>query len=192
LSLAQGVIFFLDVNSREPAMAGMEVGAMDRKSSTWREGIEGEKGSARELERESAFGRRVQWRSHGQPSAMGKLERPLAIHGSRGAELGKWRPWEELVAAVREREDGVGRKGAGQVGCHLKRRRQQPLGEMGGLQSSGQSVCWQVMPGRLWTDVFGIFLLESDLGCCTKYLPWCIIYKSCIKIEVIRALVRKL
>jgi hypothetical protein len=25
----------------------------------------------------------VQWRSHGQLNAMGKLERPLAIHGSR-------------------------------------------------------------------------------------------------------------
>jgi hypothetical protein len=48
-----------------------------------------------------------------------------------------------------------------------------------------------------WQSDFGCpFLapsgLDSDLGCCTKYLPWCIIYKSCIEIEVIRALVRKL
>jgi hypothetical protein len=42
-----------------------------------------------------------------------------------------------LAAAVREREDDVGRKGAGQVGCHLKRRSLQPLVDMGGmLQSS--------------------------------------------------------
>jgi hypothetical protein len=112
---------------------------------------------------------RPQWR----PAP--RTEKGAGHHGSRRAEQRArredQRPWKELAAAVREREDNVGRKGAGQVGCHLKRRRRQPLGEMGGLQSSGQSVCWQVMAGQLWTDVFGIFLLESDLGCCTKYLP---------------------
>jgi hypothetical protein len=57
----------------------------------------------------------------------------------------------ELAAAVREREDGVGRKGAGQVGCHLKRRRRQQLDEMGGLQSSG-SVSLLTGDGRATLD----------------------------------------
>ena len=33
------------------------------------------------------------------------------------------------------------------------------------------SAWWQVMTEPLWTDVFGIFLLESDPGHCIKYLP---------------------
>jgi hypothetical protein len=30
---------------------------------------------------------------------------------------------------------------------------------------------WQVMAERPWAPIFGIFLLESNLGRCTKYLP---------------------
>jgi hypothetical protein len=57
---------------------------------------------------------------------------------------GSSQPWQRnkgawLAVVAREREDGVGRKGAGQVGCHLKRHSLQPLVDMGGmLQSSAQ------------------------------------------------------
>jgi hypothetical protein len=111
--LAPGVFFFLDVNNREAAMAGMEVGAMDRESSAWKEGTEGEKGSARELERESTFGRRGAVEEPWPAERHGQAGEAAGHPWEQGAELGKWRPWEELVAAVREREDGVGRKGAG-------------------------------------------------------------------------------
>jgi hypothetical protein len=66
------------------------------------------------------------------------------VHGWRAAKRrgAAWSraPWEAvapsrrrggrgqgLAAAVREREDDVGRKGAGQMGCHLKRRSLQQL-----------------------------------------------------------------
>jgi hypothetical protein len=69
-------------------------------------------------------------------------------------------------------DNSVERKG-GSRRLGYKRREQASAisGVSGGLQSSGMSDCWQVMAEGLWTDVFGIFLLESDLGCCTKYLP---------------------
>jgi hypothetical protein len=51
---------------------------------------------------------------------------------------------------VAEQGGGVGRKKEGML-FDLKRRHWQPLGEMGGLQSSSQSVCSQVMAERLWT-----------------------------------------
>jgi hypothetical protein len=43
-----------------------------------------------------------------------------------------------------------------------------------------------------WAAVFVVFPLESDQGYCTKYLPWCILYKSCTGLEVIQTLVREL
>jgi hypothetical protein len=60
------------------------------------------------------------------------------------------------------------------------------------LDMSDSSEKWQVWQDQHWVVVFVLFCLDSDLGCCTKYLPWCIIYKLCIEIEVIQALVRKL
>jgi hypothetical protein len=52
--------------------------------------------------------------------------------------VGSLQPWQRnkgawLVVVAREREDGVGRKGAGQVGCYLKRCRRQPLVDAGGM-----------------------------------------------------------
>jgi hypothetical protein len=43
-----------------------------------------------------------------------------------------------------------------------------------------------------WAAGFVVCPLESDQGYCTKYLPWCILYKSCTRLEVIWALVREL
>jgi hypothetical protein len=43
-----------------------------------------------------------------------------------------------------------------------------------------------------WTAVFGVFYLESDPDHCRRYVPSCILYKSCTGLEVIQALVREL
>jgi hypothetical protein len=48
------------------------------------------------------------------------------------------------------------------------------------------------MSEQLWADDFGVFYLDSDLGQCRRYVPWSILYKPCIEIDVIRALVKEL
>jgi hypothetical protein len=83
----------------------------------------------------------------------------------------------------------IGVKGEGRL-LDLKRRRWQPLvGEAGMLQSS---VCTEIERSTHWTDIFGIFCSDLDLGQCTKYLPWFILYNCCTELEVIRALIREL
>jgi hypothetical protein len=100
------------------------------------------------------------------------------VHGWRAAKRrgAAWSrtPWEAaapsrrrggrgkgLAAAVRGREDGVGRKGAGQVGCHLKRRLLQPLVDMGGgLQSSAHDSLLAgggrtTLDAQFWHFLFG-------------------------------------
>jgi hypothetical protein len=108
----------------------------------------------------------------------------------------------ELPALERER-GGRGRRGEGEelpaqpnregkwVVCGRR--------ERGGLLfidwSSGHVSHMQqvaVMAQRLWVACFGCLCLESNLGHCRRYLPWCTLYKSCTWLEVIRALVREL
>jgi hypothetical protein len=103
--------------------------------------------------------------------------------GSRGFGVG-------LAQGGLAREwNGLGVKGEGRL-LDLKRRRWQPLvGEGGMLQSP---ICIETERSMHWTDVFGIFCLDSDLGQCTKYLPWSILYNCCTELEVIQALVREL
>jgi hypothetical protein len=43
-----------------------------------------------------------------------------------------------------------------------------------------------------WMSVFGIFCLDSDPNHCRRYVPWSILYKSCIEIEAIQTLFREL
>jgi hypothetical protein len=72
-------------------------------------------------------------------------------------------------------EKGCARRGEGREHgrlLDLKRRRWQLLVGAGGmLQSSGRVSQLQQVAERLWTPIFVIFLLESNLGRCTKYLP---------------------
>jgi hypothetical protein len=106
---------------------------------------------------------RPQW--HPAP----RTEKGAGHHGSRKAEQRArregQRPWKELAAAVREREDGVGRKGAGQVGCHLKRRSLQPLVDMGGMLQSSAYVSLLAGDGRTTLDAqFWHFLFVFGPG----------------------------
>jgi hypothetical protein len=173
------------------AMAEMEVGAMDRESSAWREGTDGEKGSARELERESAFGRR------------GAVEEPWPAerHGQAGEVAG--RPWEqgsragEMTAmggacCCREGEGGRrGEEGSRAGGLPFKEALAAAIGGRG-RQCCRAPICTATEEGTHWTNVFGIFCLDSDPDHCRRFVPWCILYKSCIGLEVIRALGREL
>ena len=84
---------------------------------------------------------------------------------------------------MREREDGVGRKGAGQVGCHLKRRSLQPLVDMGGMLQSSAHDSLMAGDGRTTLDVqFWHFPFGIEPGSLQKicYLMYTlqIVYKT--------------
>jgi hypothetical protein len=72
----------------------------------------------------------------GRVPAMGICVAASMERSHSSAREGAW-----LAVVVRESGGRRGEEGSRAGGCHLKRRRRQPLGEMGGLQSSGQSVC---------------------------------------------------
>jgi hypothetical protein len=75
------------------------------------------------------------------------------------------------LGVAEQRKVAWGRKEEGML-LDLKSHRWQPLVGAGGmLQSSGMSVCLQVMVGRLWTPSFGIFCLDSDPNHCRRFVP---------------------
>ena len=90
---------------------------------------------------------------------------------------GSSQPWQRnkgawLAVIAREREDGVGRKGAGQVGCHLKRRSLQPLVDMGGMLQSSAHDSLLAGDGRTTLDAqFWHFCLDSDPDHCRRFVP---------------------
>jgi hypothetical protein len=88
--------------------------------------------------------------------------------------VGSLQPWQRnkgawLVVVAREREDGVGRKGAGQVGCHLKRCRRQPLVDAGGILQSSAHDSLLAGDGRTTLDAqFWHFLFGFGPGSLQK------------------------
>jgi hypothetical protein len=62
----------------------------------------------------------------------------------------------------------------------------------GALNMSAICSRWHVWQCQHWAAVFVLFCLESDPNHCRRYVPWYILYKSCIEIEMIRALVREI
>jgi hypothetical protein len=38
-------------------------------------------------------------------------------------------------------------------------------------RAQNRTVCWQVMTGRLWTPIFGVFLVKSNLDHCRRFVP---------------------
>jgi hypothetical protein len=89
------------------------------------------------------------------PSTVGKGTRHPSMRASSQGAGG-------VPVLACEEEQGGG--AAVLKGCLL-----QPLVDMGGCCRA--PVCTETERSTHWMDVFGIFCLESDLGCCTKYLP---------------------
>jgi hypothetical protein len=144
------------------------------------------------------------WTWSDGPSAMDRSWAPaLAAMGKRkhqGRRKGCW-SWTCIGVGTRRgseqgRARGViawGRKRAGQVLPFLNGVLAAAIGGRGRHAAE----LWSRQPaaarGRAtWLAVFGCLWLESDLGCCTKYLPLSTLYNFCTALEVIRALVREI